>query len=72
MEHYWEPLFDGKKIAEQRLNTLRYQLSSFINSKMACKRVIVILADQLKADDFWYIEKILMMEYFLDVFSVFM
>ncbi len=46
-----------------------YQLASFLYAKVACKRVVVVPAYQLWADDFRSVRKALVMEHLLDVFS---
>ena len=44
------------------------QLSCLVNAKMFCKRIIVVTAYNLGADDLWDIGEFLVLQHFFDIF----
>lgn len=47
------------------------KLSSFIDTKITYKKVIIISTDKLEINDFWYIEEILIIKQPVEVFADF-
>ena len=48
------------------------QFSNLINPKMPYKYIIVMLADMLKINNFWYIREPLVVEHPINLFSAFL
>ena len=44
------------------------QLSCLVNTKMSCKRIIMVTTYHLGTDDFWDVKESLILEYSFDVF----
>ena len=44
------------------------QLSNFVNLKMACKKIVIMLTDQLKSNNLRHVEKTPILEHFLNIF----
>lgn len=46
------------------------ELTSLLNSEMICKWIVVMAANELGSDDFWYRWKALMMQNSINIFPV--